>query len=54
MGSIPNIGGMGKDLYTDQLKKLQSLYPDMKNIQYQSLNQHTNPHLFSGPTPPKK
>lgn len=46
MGSIPNVGGIGKGLYTDQLKKLQSLYPDMKNLNYQTLAQNTNPNLF--------
>lgn len=47
MGSIPSVSGMGKGLYTDQLKKLQSLYPDMKNMSYQTLTQNTNPNLFS-------
>jgi len=51
MGSIPSISGMGKGLYTDQLKKLQSLYPDMKNISYQTLTQNTNPNLFAGSMP---
>ena len=48
MGSIPSVSGMGKGLYTDQLKKLQSLYPEMKNINYQTLAQNTNPNLFAG------
>lgn len=54
MGSISSVSGVGKGLYTDQLKKLQSLYPDMKNMNYQSLTQHTNPNLFSSIAPPKK
>lgn len=50
MGSIPAIGGVGKGLYTDQLKKLQSLYPDMKNLDYRTLAQNTNPNLFGSST----
>ena len=48
MSSIPPISGIGKGIFTDQLKKLQSLYPEMKNISYQSLTQNINPNLFSG------
>jgi hypothetical protein len=44
---MPSISSIGKGLFTDQLKKLQNLYPDMKNISYQSLAQNTNPNLFS-------
>ena len=42
------ITGIGKGIFTDQLKKLQSMYPEMKNISYQSLTQNINPNLFSG------
>jgi hypothetical protein len=48
MGSLPAMQGIGKGLFTDQLKKLQTLYPDMKNISYQTLTQNTNPNLFGG------
>ncbi len=44
------ITGIGKGIFTDQLKKLQSMYPEMKNISYQSLTQNINPNLFSGMT----
>ena len=44
---MPSISTIGKGLFTDQLKKLQNLYPDMKNISYQSLAQNTSPNLFS-------
>ncbi len=47
MGSLPPMQGLGKDLFTDQLKKLQTLYPDMKNISYQTLTQNKNPNLFN-------
>ena len=46
MGSIPSVSGMGKGLYTDQLKKLQTLYPDIKILNYKTLAEHTNPNLF--------
>lgn len=48
------ISGIGKGIFTDQLKKLQTLYPEMKNITYQSLTQNINPNLFSGAPVEKK
>jgi hypothetical protein len=48
------ISGIGKGIFTDQLKKLQTLYPEMKNITYQSLTQNINPNLFSGAQVEKK
>lgn len=48
LSSLPIQGMVNKGLFTDQLKKLQTLYPDMKNISYQTLTQNTNPNLFSG------
>jgi hypothetical protein len=50
MSTIPSITTIGKGLCSDQLKKLQSLYPEMKNLSYEALNQHTNPNLFGGHT----
>ena len=54
MESIPILSGIGKGMCTDQFKKLQSLYPDMKNINYQTLTQNTNPNLFSGSVTPQE
>ena len=54
MSSFPSVSGTGKGLCTEQFKKLQSMYPDMKHMSYQQLAQFTNPNLFVGSGEKKK
>jgi hypothetical protein len=49
-GLISNMNSGNKGIYSgplsNQLSQLQSLYPNLKELNYQMLTQNSNPNLF--------